>query len=255
MNKELIKKFIPSEINENAQVYIFGFPRTGTFPAIFDRFTSKLGEDICMVPVNFPGKADRHAEKPFDSLEEQAAAAAEIINEISGSRRVVLFGDELGALCAFRTAQLLKKDYSRAVERLIVTGIVPPSEAHKVNENVHLMSDEGITEHLRAMKDKPLCVARFVNDDEALKMLMHIIRADYTALETYEYDPSIKLDCDISVMYGSREENPETAELWGNETNGETTLTAFDRTKMIIQDIDLNDEISEYLEDQINGSK
>lgn len=249
---EITKKFIDGEVNESAEVYLFCFVHSGNWPRIFDRFTVKLEENICVLPLNFPGKSERIDEKPYDSIEVMAKSAAYFINSISGSKRIVFWGDELGAICAFRTSQLMKKDYGKEPERLIVGGIVPPQLVRENSKELHKLSDEDFVAYVRGVENKPPCVERFVNDDEMMSFIMESIKADFKAMETYEYDPSIKLSCPINVLYGTKEESLEIVESWKDTTTGETVFRSFDNVRMLLQDLDMTEPISEYVNDIIN---
>ncbi|MCM1224396.1 MAG: thioesterase domain-containing protein [Lachnospiraceae bacterium] len=249
---EIAKKFIDGELNENAEVYLFCFVHSGNWPRIFDRFTVKLEENICVIPLNFPGKSERMEEKPYDDMEIMAKSAAYFINKISGDKRVVFWGDELGAVCSFRTAQLMKRDFGKEPERLIVGGIVPPQLVKANSENLHKLSDEDFVAYVRGVENKPPCVVRFVNDDEMMELILESIKADFKAMETYEYDSSVKLSCPVNVIYGTKEEDLATVEHWKEVTTGETVFRAFDSVKMVLQNLDMTEPVSEYVNDVIN---
>lgn len=88
---------------------LFCFHALGGGASAFYRLASALA-GVTAVAVQLPGRESRIAEKPYTCFERAAAETAEALSEWD-DLPYAFFGHSMGALLAFRSAQILAKRY------------------------------------------------------------------------------------------------------------------------------------------------
>ena len=70
---------------------------------------------------------------------------------------------------------------------------------------------------------------RILDDSEALELILLAMLADYTASETYRFEPGPPLSCDVTAMTGDRDWLNTTADAadWSAFTTGAFKLRVY----------------------------
>ena len=70
---------------------------------------------------------------------------------------------------------------------------------------------------------------RILQDSEVLELILPVMRGDYTASETYRFEPGPPLSCDITAMTGDRDalNTTEDAAAWSAHTTGAFQLRVY----------------------------
>jgi surfactin synthase thioesterase subunit len=197
-------------------------PHAGGSAPFFLPVASALSPAVDVVAIQYPGRQDRRAERPLTDVR----ALADRIHDIMLRQPplpLTFFGHSLGASIAFEAVRRLQASGYQPVH-LFASGRRAPSE-HR-DENVHLLSDNGILAEVRRLNGTASSV---LNDDELMRAALPALRADYQAAETYRCAPGVTIGCPITVLTG--DSDPKTtapeASAWTGHTTGTCTVRTF----------------------------
>ena len=198
-------------------------PHAGGSASFYLPMARGLAPGIDVGLVQYPGRQDRLREPCISDLRVLADAAfAALRPELD--HPVAFFGHSMGATLAFEIAVRMEEAGLPTPLRLFVSARRAPS-AHR-DERVHLRDDDGMIAEIRALSGTD---TRALGDEEIMRMAMPSIRADYTAAETYRYQPGPLLRAPISVLVGENDPKATLDEtrLWREHTSEETEMKVF----------------------------
>lgn len=198
-----------------APLQLFCFPYAGGGASIYRPWQCELGPSIQIEPIRLPGREARLLEPPLRSVPELCEAIArEIVQAIHGP--FVFFGYSFGALLAFETARVLRRQHI-CPERLMVAALKAPQLVLR-RKPIHNLEDDEFVDEIRSLRGTPDAV---LQNPELMNLVLPAIRADFTAYETYRYSAQPPLDCPISAMGGATDPSVSMAELaaWGEQTS------------------------------------
>lgn len=197
-----------------------GGSATGYLP-----WQGQLGDGVDVVAVQLPGRGGRFGEPCYTAIAPLAAVLAE---EIAADAAVpfAFFGHSLGALLAFETARRLRDMRAPQPLLLVASGCDAP-RYRTAPRKLHLLDDAGLTEALRAYDGTP---PEVLANAELMALLLPMIRADFTLVDTYAAPSGPALDLPIAVFAGRQDEPDRTThvERWREETTGSFSLHWFD---------------------------
>jgi surfactin synthase thioesterase subunit len=139
-------------------------------------------------------------------------------------RPLAFFGHSMGAILAFEVASHFQRCGRTMPVRLFASGRRAPSTTRY--ENVHQSDEDGLIAELRRLAgtDK-----RVLAEEELIRMILPPMRADYKAIETYEWMPGPPIDCPITVLVGNND--PKTtvdeARAWKKHTTRDFTMHVY----------------------------
>lgn len=215
-----IRRFHPGPSHSTTLVC---FPHAGGSASYFRPLSQALKSSLQVLAVQYPGRQDRlHHERLTsigDFADEVFTALAPLLH-----RPLAFFGHSMGAMIAFEVARRMKERRDTAPATLFVSGRRAPSRHRE--ESLHLLDDAGLVEELRGMSGTD---AQILDNPEVLRMVLPPMRSDYTAVETYRYQPGPKLDCPIVALVGDEDERVDRDEVqaWSEHTNGPFALHTF----------------------------
>lgn len=195
------------------------FPHAGGPASAFFPLSRIMAQHAEVLAVQYPGRQDRRAERPIESIPSLADRIADAV-EPRSDRPLALFGHSMGALVAFEVASRL----GQTVSVLFVSGRRPPSRS--LPETVHLLSDREMLDNIRVLGGTD---ARLFSDDELVRLALPALRADYRALGAYAPDPAARVDVAISVLVGDADllTPVDDARCWARHTTGTCETTVF----------------------------
>jgi medium-chain acyl-[acyl-carrier-protein] hydrolase len=187
--------------------------------------------DIC--PIQLPGRENRFREPPFTRVQtivENLAAELSLYMD----RPYILYGYSLGALIAFELARELRKRKIRAPLSLYALARRAPHLPQHHAPLHHLPDDLFLAEVVRRYGGLPAIIQQ---DVELMKLVIPVLRADITALETYAYEEQDPLDCSIYASGGNLDSTVEEKELeaWRLHTSSGFELKMFDGDHFFIR--------------------
>jgi medium-chain acyl-[acyl-carrier-protein] hydrolase len=86
------------------------------------------------------------------------------------------------------------------------------------SEQIHRLSDDDFLEAVARLNGTS---AELLNDREAMRTFLPLLRADFEAAETYQYRAEPQLDCPITVFGGRDDVGAEELSAWRDETKSE----------------------------------
>jgi surfactin synthase thioesterase subunit len=169
--------------------------------------------------VQYPGRQDRHREEPVPDILELARHISEVVGAFD-DRPFALFGHSMGATVAFEVARRLEGNGTPPVA-LFASGRRAPSIRRA--EGVHRRDDGGLIAEIKSLNGTD---DRLLADDDVLQMILPAIRADYRAIDGYEYRPGDPLRVPIVALAG--QDDPRASrgdvEAWAGHTAGGFSL-------------------------------
>lgn len=196
----------------------FLFPYAGGGSRVFHGWSQEFPRDVDIRALQLPGRDLRHREPGIQSMVAMADAVVTASQSLISEVPCVFFGYSLGGLIAFETARLLRARALPQPRRLIVAASIAPHRPQARSPLVHRMSNDELVEELRRFKGTPEIV---LQTPDLLELLLPVIRADFSVLETYRYDNQLPLEIPISAYGGLADEevSPEALAEWSEHTS------------------------------------
>jgi pyochelin biosynthesis protein PchC len=197
-------------------VPLFCFPHAGGAASYFHPWSAPLAPGIEVLAVQYPGREDRAAEPCVTNI---ADLADQIHAALPSSlpRRFAFFGHSMGAILAFEVARRIARQDGHGPAHLFVSG--RPSPPRHRNRNLHRAGMPALIAELRSHGATD---PRLLDDSEVLELILPAVLADYTASETYRFEPGPPLSCDITAMTGDHDSLNSTGDAaeWTAHTTG-----------------------------------
>ena len=175
--------------------------------------------------MQLPGRESRVREASFCSIAPLVQALADQIEPFL-DRAYCLFGHSMGALVAFELARELGRRRRPDPAWLFVSGANAP-HMPRDEEPLHHLPDDAL---IRAVTERYQGIPQQVLDDrELLELVLPALRADLTAIETYQFLEGARLQCGISAFAGRADRSVKPAMLapWRELTDGGFASTLF----------------------------
>lgn len=175
-----------------------------------------------VLAVQYPGRQDRRAEPCIESVEELAARIVMALKPWA-SEPLALLGHSMGATLAFEVARGLERCGTPPVA-LFASGRRAPSRYR--NDQVHLRDDDGIVAELQVLSGTD---SRLLGNEDLLRLVIPVIRADYKAVETYRCEDGAVVGCPVTVLVGDSDPKAtiEEARAWAEHTTGGFDLQVY----------------------------
>lgn len=142
------------------------------------------------------------------------------------------FGHSLGALIAFELCRWLRHRVQLTPLHLWVSAAQAPQlPAEKAP--IHDLPDTDFINELKRYKGTPDSI---LNNAEMMALVLPILRADFTVLETYKYQPRGPLSCPITGFWGQQDTiiSQEQVAVWNIHTQN-FSLKAIDGDHFFLQ--------------------
>jgi pyochelin biosynthetic protein PchC len=182
------------------------FPHGGGTAGFFRGWPALVGDDVEVLPVQYPGREERLGDPVAERLSELADLISAALMPFL-TVPTALFGHSFGAVLAYEVAVRLSR-YRAVPSGLVVSG--HPGPGLERPTAWHLATDaELCAELLRVggMREEVL------NHAELLRLVLPVIRADYRLSETHRMTP-LALDCPVLACIGA-DDSEVTAEEVG----------------------------------------
>ncbi len=149
-------------------------------------------------------------------------------------RPFAFYGHSLGATVAFECALNLRRNLRLNPLHIFVGASQAPQLPWKHSPMRSLPEDLFLSEMDKRYGALPHEV---ISDPELRALVVPILRADITMIETYEHVPESPLGCDITVFGGAQDHIVERAELesWREQTSGRFRLQMLDGNHLFLK--------------------
>jgi medium-chain acyl-[acyl-carrier-protein] hydrolase len=184
------------EDSRNLPVTLFCFPYSGASCSCFRAWVQRIPLlHIC--PVELPGHGGRISEPLRTAIPEIIDGVLEtILPHILGP--FAFLGHSMGALLSFEVTRYLSRNYNKEPIHLFVSGHGAPHLKDPAPP-IHNLPDREFIEKIREMNGTD---EAFFDSPELCEIFLPILRADFTACETYQYRPAPPLSCPITALGG-----------------------------------------------------
>jgi len=203
---------------------LFCLPYAGGSAVVFRPWREALPAHVTLHALELPGHGTRLREPARDRIADIVAAVApDVVPYLDG--RFAVFGHSLGALVGFELCRYLHRHYDRQPQCLFISACPAPTVA-RTRPVLHALPDDRLVAELRRLGGTPTQV---LDSGELMELLLPAVRADFAALETYQYIAGASLTAPMFVFGGSddTEVAPTQLQDWKQETTGDWTLRLF----------------------------
>ena len=205
-----------------AQPRLVCIPYAGAGPSALRAWTKSFDRSIDVAVLELPGR-DRSWRLPAcRSISEIVQAAAPAVLELT-DRPYVVFGHSLGALLAFELVRELRRLGASPPQHLFASAFRAPHLPSRLPPPCGLDDEAFVREIRRRYDGIPELVLR---EPELMAMLLPRLRADFEALEGYQYRPDAPLQCPITTFGGRDDATVDFSDLnaWAQHTDGPFAL-------------------------------
>jgi len=205
------------EPSPRARLRLFCFPYAGGGASVYRGWGASLPNDVEVCPVQLPGRENRLREAPFTHFEPLIQAIADVLPPFF-DLPFAFFGHSMGAMISFELVRELRRRGGPLPLHLFVSGRrspeVPPRE-----EPIHELPEPEFIAKIRELNGTP---EEVLQHTELMRLLLPILRADFTINETYALTPDAPLEIGISAFggLGDHEVTREDVAAWGKHTTG-----------------------------------
>lgn len=184
-----------------------------------------LPETVDVLGVHLPGREALMGKTLLESIGALAAELQPVI-ETCIDRPYAFFGHSMGAWIAFELTRSLQRAGKPPPVHFFASGRRAPQILDPRSDLHTLPDDELVQTVMRLFGGIPAAV---LAEPELMELLLPVLRADLTAVETYRYAPGPPLPCPISAFGGEEDHQVSLSDLegWGQQTEHEFDIKQF----------------------------
>ncbi len=211
---------------------LFLFPYAGGGPAVFSKWAAGFSSDIETWIAHYPGRGSRHNEPPIKQILVLAEHLSEAIQPFM-DKPFAFLGHSLGGLVAFELARHLRRNDLPQPEILFISACGAPHIPDPYPP-IHALPDAEFLRSLQQLKGIP---SELFHQPDMLQLLLPILRADFQAMESYDYASEPPLNCPL-VAFGGLDDprlSRERLDGWCSHTNSDFRSQYFSGDHFFIQ--------------------
>ncbi len=194
--------------SQGAALRLFCLPYAGGSARIYSDWHDWLAPEIEVVALELPGRGVNLRAAPIASMDELLTRLLAEMGPLL-ERPYALFGHSLGGLVAFELARALDAGGGRAPAHLFVSALRAP-HLPSTRPALHALGDDELIAALRVTPGSP---AALLDDDELLRLLLPVLRADFRLAETPAPAPVPPLSMPLTVFGGLADATLERGDL------------------------------------------
>lgn len=198
-------------------VNLFCLPYAGGNKYAFRKYQELAPSFIRCIPLELPGRGKRLKEPLLDNITEMVEDIFGQISHLLSADPFAIYGHSLGGTLAYLLAHKIKAATGLEPKHLFISGCSGPS--NKIKEvPTHMLDRAKFIKKLREIGGSP---EEILNDSKLLDFFEPMLRADFKAVETFEYRELERFNIPITAIIGLEEKIAvEDANLWEIETHG-----------------------------------
>ncbi len=199
-----------------ARLNLFCFPYAAGNPVIFRPWQTLFPEEIEVFPVHLPGRGMRITEPLYIKIDELIPELAKAMLPYL-TKPFLFFGHSMGALVSFELARYLQAHYQLQPTHLVVSAFRAP-QLPAPRPPIYHLPEQAFLDEVIKLNGMP---QEILQNKEYLELFLPILRADFQLCETYQYRPSLRLQCPITVLGGKEDERVplEVLQPWSKQTS------------------------------------
>ncbi|MGW3204489.1 thioesterase II family protein [Streptomyces sp. NPDC001135] len=184
-------------------------PHAGGSAGFFHDWGRAFGDDVEVLAARYPGRQERIAEDPCDTVEELADALADELRPLLDAPLAV-FGHSMGASVGYELALRLQARHRVTPALLMVSCRKPP---HLLTPRTAALADDtALVAEVRRLGGTD---AALLDDPDLRELVLPALRADFAAVARYTARPGIPLDCPVAGYLGSGDPDITADEMAG----------------------------------------
>ncbi len=211
-----------NDLDKNVKLRLFCLPYAGANSAIFSTWNEKLSDDIEVISIQLPARANRFLDNVIEDMDTLVSQIYEAIEPLL-SEPFALFGHSMGGMIAYALSQKIETENRYRAKKVIISATKVP-EIYARIEHKHLLSD---TELIKVLRDNSVTPSEVLDSDEMMQLLLPTIRADYKLVETYTPTCKAKLQTEVIVFNSEEDITKEDMLLWQNYFEHSVQYQAF----------------------------
>jgi medium-chain acyl-[acyl-carrier-protein] hydrolase len=214
--------FVTPRVDPNAEFRLFIFPYAGGSPAAFNKWTI---ENIGCWTAHYPGRGSRHSEALIKNIPSLVEPLSQAIHPLL-DKPFAFFGHSMGAVIAFELARSLRRNNLPQPKFLFVSACGAP-HIPDPHPPIYALPDDEFLAALQKLNGVP---SELLHQPEVMQLLLPIVRADFEAIETYQYISEHPLEIPIIAIGGSHDPrvSRERLEGWSTQTSAVFKSRTFD---------------------------
>lgn len=186
------------QANPDAELRLVCVPYAGGAASVYRPWCRAVPNTVEVCAVELPGRGSRMQEAAFTSLTPLVRELTVAVEPIL-DRPFALFGHSMGGLIAFELARSLRRRGWPMPRHLFVSAVAAPGTPPR-RMLLHQATDPEIVSRLRALNGTP---RELLDNNDLMALMVPVIRADFSVLETYAYQPEPPLETPITVFGGA----------------------------------------------------
>lgn len=224
----LVRRALP-----DTKVRLFCFSHAGGSAAEYLPWQASLAPAIELCALQLPGRGMRMGEPALADLSTVLEGLVGAIEDSDDGLPYAFFGHSLGALLAFEVARLLRERRLRLPVHLFASACNSPSGC-RLEPALHRLSDTELLAHLHTYNGTPKAL---LANTELLELLLPTVRADFSLVGNYRYQPKAALAVPITVLTGRDDPHVRLDDLlgWAEQTTVGCDLHWFDGDHFFIR--------------------
>jgi medium-chain acyl-[acyl-carrier-protein] hydrolase len=216
-----------------ARYRLFCFPYAGGSASAFLPWEAFLPPQVELVAIQAPGRANRLDESLLTSVVDLAEQLAEAIPPML-DRPYLTYGHSMGSTVSFELLHLLKGRGLPLPRRFFGAARHAPHLPRRIAPFYDYPLEEFITE-LKRFGGTPDAI---LQNAELMELFEPMLRTELRAAYAYHRDPDVKLECDVSVFGGARDEIvlPDELPGWQEHFLAPVDLRLFESGHFFLED-------------------
>ena len=183
-------------------VRLFCLPYADAGAHLFRGWGYAVPNDVEVCPVELPGRGTRLGEAPASELKmlvRQMAAGLEPLLDLP----FAIFGCSMGALIGFELARVLRQRYGQEPATLLAAAQnAPLTIPGPTGTQRKLLPDAEFEALLRGSGET---TQEVLGNPRLMRLFAPMLRADYSLVDTYDYEPDEPLRCPIHLFVGTED--------------------------------------------------
>jgi surfactin synthase thioesterase subunit len=230
-------------------INVFCFPFAGGSKYSYNLYNRHLPPMVKLIPLEYAGHGTRINEPLQYDAEVIAADMFRLLKDELDSP-YIFYGHSMGALIVYLLTKRILAEGRPAPLHLFLTGCGgPSSRLHAEPKARHLLPYDAFIQELKILGGAP---AGLLQDEDSMHFFIPIIRADFEAVDTYQYREPASFDIPFTVITGREDVvRPEEAERWQDETIQPVTMRQMEGDHFFI--FDCAAEVMRELNDRIRN--
>lgn len=224
---------------------LFVFPFAGGYASFYKNYFTSLNHTYDVFCVEAKGHGTRISQGLIHNFNDYADDVFSQIFARINCNEIVLFGHSLGGYTALDMALKLGMLCPDINTSLIISAINAPNSSIYLEKKSRL-SDDMFLDYFNRNK---LFQAELANNERLQRLFIPILRADMAVGESFIPPAGVRVDCDITVLYGIDDYSTSYEQLteWENLTAGNFRINRFKGGHFFITGLDNQAKINSLI--------